>query len=266
MQMRVSRSTALMLGVLVASILLIALIVWGDRRGGLRYTVTFADAAGVTEGTPVRLGRDEIGHVEFVRVKEDGSAEMGLRIQRDFAEAIHQPPNTTARVRRARLGRGTTHVEVLNRGEVGGGVPDGAVVQGLDGWSDELRWTAGARAAEAWERLGVSSRGQIAALEEWLQTRDASQVRDSVVDFLSEFEGAAADRAEIARERLAGLVDRARALGNELRRSPEARTAARDVERALETVLEGSEQLSAEARERLDRVLDELRQGTASGS
>ncbi|MDK2972760.1 MAG: MlaD protein [Candidatus Sumerlaeota bacterium] len=262
MRFTVSRSTTVLFAVAVAFVAIVALIVWIDRANGVDYTLTFRDAHGLSAGAPVRLDGRDIGRVRAVH-EQDGGVEVAVRIFPEFADTLHAPPNTTARIHSGTPVIGEPYIEVVNRGEPGEGLAKGTRVEGLEGWTEELAWKGEEKAAASWDRLVDLTRGEMSQLQLWLDTRDAGEIKDNVTTFMADFEEAAASKADGARESLAGLFARAREIGGEMRRSPEAQAAAQDVERTLETVLESSQDLSEEARGKLEDVLEELRSASS---
>jgi phospholipid/cholesterol/gamma-HCH transport system substrate-binding protein len=118
---------ALVVGVLVTAIALVALLMFGGDGGSYKLHARFENAGQVVNGGLVEIAGKKVGTVTGQRLTPAGVAELELSISEEWAPV---PRGTHAQIRQFGLsGPASRYVELrLPDGAPRGGLPDGAVL------------------------------------------------------------------------------------------------------------------------------------------
>jgi hypothetical protein len=102
-------------------------------RGDLSMVVTFKDAGGLTVGDPVRLGDAQVGTVQALRQRDDGTVAIELRVDAAARDRVTEDA-TFAVARQSLLGGRCVEVETGKGAPVG----DGATLAGQPSFFDKV--------------------------------------------------------------------------------------------------------------------------------
>lgn len=269
MPSRIPRGLVVFGSLILAFVIAFAVVFTIDEQSGLAYTLTFDDTGGLEPGHPVKLGGVEIGQVKAVRPGGGGvRAEVDVRVFPEYRGKVLAPPNSSGRVRQGSLLFGKPYVEIVNRAAPpeAESMTSQAVVEGLDGWTEEKLWQTDGKADEAWERALALGHESLDRLEDWARSEEGTALRERVGGFLDVVESFAGDTDEPIRDRLDRMISEAEALVAMLDRKNKPQVAG-DVERTLEVFLsEGDPEMDPELRAKVTGVLEELRRVNGEGT
>lgn len=257
MPSRVSRGSLIFVGFVLACLALMVVVILSDRTRGLSYVMTFEDARGLTVGAPVMLRGTVIGEVVGVRLspQPDERVEVTVRIYGEHAGRIAAPPDSTGRIKRDSLVLGNPYIEILTRGQNGQPLQEGTVVAGLENWTEEKLWAGKGRLASGYTRALEMGKGGLTKLEDWAESEQGQKVRAEVDEFFVKLDEVSSDTSRAAREKLDAAVRKGGELVRRLKEE-KASDVATDLRQSLDRLIEESEGLQDDARERLKNLLD----------
>jgi phospholipid/cholesterol/gamma-HCH transport system substrate-binding protein len=115
-------------GALIAAVVLVALVLFGDGgAGGYKVKARFLNAGQLVKGNPVQVGGVPVGSVEGIKLTEDGHAEIEMSIDGD-----HSPlrRGTRAEIRQfSQSGLANRYIDLKLPPHTDDEIPDGGVIE-----------------------------------------------------------------------------------------------------------------------------------------
>ncbi|MCB2155080.1 MCE family protein [bacterium] len=263
MPSRVSRGSLIFVGFILACVALMVVIILTDRTRGLTYVMTFQDAKGLNVGAPVMLRGTTIGEVVGVRLADEPKehVEVAVRIYPEHRNRIPAPPNSTGRIKKDSLVLGSPFVEIVMRGDDRSTpMPEGMTVEGLDSWADEKLWAGEGKLKAGYEKALEMGKGGLAKLEDWSNSEQGQKIRAEVDEFFTKLDEVSSDSAEVAKAKLSEAVQKGSELMAELKKQ-KAGDVAQEFRKSMEGIIDETEGLKSDVRQRLKNMLDELPSG-----
>jgi phospholipid/cholesterol/gamma-HCH transport system substrate-binding protein len=115
-------------GALIAAVVLVALVLFGDAgAGGYKVKARFLNAGQLVKGNPVQVGGVPVGSVKGIKITDDGHAEIELSIDGD-----HSPlrRGTRAEIRQfSQSGLANRYIDLKLPPDSDDTIPDGGVIE-----------------------------------------------------------------------------------------------------------------------------------------